>query len=548
MSRLLRPSLWFTSFALPVALFTAPVHANQLVYVPLTQPCRLLDTRASTGGAGALTAAHGAYLFGTSTADIVAQNGNSAGCGIPAGIEAVSVNMNLLNASASGNIATWSASVGPTAPNIGTAVYNPTITGPAAGQVQYNTGYSNVPVGYGSGSSGRFYLQVANGQSDMTINLIGYWMPISWAETRGALGVALGYGTTAENYSTAIGVDTFANGNSSTAMGYNTHAIGDNSTAMGFATHAVGDSSTAMGIRTSAAGDYSTAMGSDTTASGTSSTAMGSYAHAIGNNSAAMGVNTTASGYSSFAIGESTNAIGSHSMATGYQTSADGELSIAMGANVGSGGHTGSFIYGDASRSTGIVNSANNQFMAVADGGFVMVSKADGSTGAELKPGNSSWTTLSDRNAKTAAQPVDGREVLKKVAALPLNTWQYKAQEAKYRHMGPMAQDFYAAFRLGESDKGIDTVDADGVALAAIQGLNVLLSEKDGQIATLRAEAAAQAKDKDEKIAKLRAELMAHVAAFESLSNDLTDVKAQLAALHTRASAVEVSVALQQPR
>ena len=40
-------------------------------------------------------------------------------------------------------------------------------------------------------------------------------------------------------------------------------------------------------------------------------------------------------------------------------------------------------------------------------------------------------------------------------------------------HLGPMAQDFHAAFGLnGADDKHIATVDEGGVALAAIQGLN----------------------------------------------------------------------------
>jgi len=45
-----------------------------------------------------------------------------------------------------------------------------------------------------------------------------------------------------------------------------------------------------------------------------------------------------------------------------------------------------------------------------------------------------------------------------------------------------MARDFHAAFGLGESEKRINTVDADGVALAAIQGLNQKLEEKDREI------------------------------------------------------------------
>ena len=69
--------------------------------------------------------------------------------------------------------------------------------------------------------------------------------------------------------------------------------------------------------------------------------------------------------------------------------------------------------------------------------------------------------------------------------ALPISTWNYEAQDESIRHMGPMAQDFHAAFRLGVSDKVIDTVDPDGVALAAIQGLHRLLQEKDDRIRTL---------------------------------------------------------------
>jgi hypothetical protein len=89
-----------------------------------------------------------------------------------------------------------------------------------------------------------------------------------------------------------------------------------------------------------------------------------------------------------------------------------------------------------------------------------------------LAGGGGAWTTLSDRNAKTNFTQVNAEEVLAKVAALPLSTWNYKSQAEDIRHIGPMAQDFKAAFGVGESDTGITTVDADGVALAAIQGLN----------------------------------------------------------------------------
>ncbi len=70
---------------------------------------------------------------------------------------------------------------------------------------------------------------------------------------------------------------------------------------------------------------------------------------------------------------------------------------------------------------------------------------------------------------------------------LPVTRWRYKGEADSVRHIGPMAQDFSAAFGLGESETHIGTVDADGVALAAIQGLHELVREKDAEIEELKA-------------------------------------------------------------
>ena len=77
--------------------------------------------------------------------------------------------------------------------------------------------------------------------------------------------------------------------------------------------------------------------------------------------------------------------------------------------------------------------------------------------------------------------------MLAKVAALPISTWFIKGYDQL--HMGPMAQDFRAAFGLGASDKTINSTDVQGVALAAIQGLHAMLKVKDAEIAALKAEA-----------------------------------------------------------
>jgi hypothetical protein len=93
----------------------------------------------------------------------------------------------------------------------------------------------------------------------------------------------------------------------------------------------------------------------------------------------------------------------------------------------------------------------------------------------------------SDRNAKENFAPVNARAVLDKVASLPITEWQYK-QNAEGRHIGPMAQDFSSAFALGHDDKHISIVDESGVALAAIQGLNEKLAEKDAELQRLQSQ------------------------------------------------------------
>jgi hypothetical protein len=97
------------------------------------------------------------------------------------------------------------------------------------------------------------------------------------------------------------------------------------------------------------------------------------------------------------------------------------------------------------------------------------------------------WTSVSDRNSKEAFTAINPRAVLEKVTALPITEWKYKVEADGTEHIGPMAQDFHAAFGLnGADDKHIATVDEEGVALAAIQGLNEKLNEKDVEIQDLK--------------------------------------------------------------
>jgi hypothetical protein len=126
-------------------------------------------------------------------------------------------------------------------------------------------------------------------------------------------------------------------------------------------------------------------------------------------------------------------------------------------------------VWSDESGSAALKDTAANQFVARATGGFDFYTSSSG--GAELKAGSGAWASLSDRNAKTSIVPLDDASVLAKVSTLPISTWQYKTERG-VTHVGPMAQDFYAAFGVGEDNRHISSIDEDGVALSAIKALN----------------------------------------------------------------------------
>ena len=102
-----------------------------------------------------------------------------------------------------------------------------------------------------------------------------------------------------------------------------------------------------------------------------------------------------------------------------------------------------------------------------------------------------SLTEGSSVGIKEDFAPVDVQAILAAVGELPITTWTYKADSPRIRHLGPMAQDFYAAFGLGKDDEHIAPLDTNGVALAAIQALLELSQEQAARIAELEARLAA---------------------------------------------------------
>jgi hypothetical protein len=114
--------------------------------------------------------------------------------------------------------------------------------------------------------------------------------------------------------------------------------------------------------------------------------------------------------------------------------------------------------------------------------------------------------------------------VLEALATLPVSVWSYLADGEAVRHLGPMAEDFQAAFGMGSSDKVINSLDGHGVAFAAIQGLYQLAQEQAATIAAQGAELAARR----EQVAALERQVAAQATRQEALEVRLATLERKL--------------------
>jgi hypothetical protein len=238
-----------------------------------------------------------------------------------------------------------------------------------------------------------------------------------------------------------------------------------------------------------ASGRHVTIGGGDSNkASGLTATVGGGSGNAASGHTATVG-----GGYSNEASGDYATIPG------GSDNKAGGEYSFAAGRRANAY-HRGSFVLAD-STNAGFTSVREDALRARFNGGATFLVNddfwvrfysyagrlIDTSTDAHLTTGGV-WTNASDREAKENFGPVDGPAVLARLATVPIQTWNYKAEDPAVRRMGPTAQDFYAAFGLGEDERHISTLDADGVALAAIQGLYEQVQEQAAHIQALEAE------------------------------------------------------------
>ncbi|MBK6725693.1 MAG: hypothetical protein IPG63_00290 [Xanthomonadales bacterium] len=227
-----------------------------------------------------------------------------------------------------------------------------------------------------------------------------------------------------------------------------------------------------------------------TIAGGNVSRATGEYAAVAG------GAYNAAEGPSAFVAGGSFNCAGAaHSLAAGYRakvrppTDPGTGACASLGSYPGGDGDQGTFVWAD-SQPASLPSTGPNQFLVRASGGIWFGSNSlalipagrflNTSTGGYLSSAGV-WTDSSSRAVKTAFEAIDPGSVLGRVLALPIREWSYRAAP-DVRHVGPVAEDFHAAFGLGEGDTHLASLDTAGVALAAIQGLNAKLEAENAAL------------------------------------------------------------------
>lgn len=293
--------------------------------------------------------------------------------------------------------------------------------------------------------------------------------------------VSGGYGNLASGRESNVG-----GGSRNTALG--DHAV----IAGGIQNHANASDSVVTGGAYNIADEiYATVSGGTrNVASGTASVVSGGAGNeATGAQSSISGGlgNQATGNYSVVSGGHENLASGDYSVTLGgFNNLAGGDYSVALGhSSHVSADHPGAFLFAD-SLAYPFTSENANEFAVRATGGIRIVNavdqNGDPTSAVVLLPGSGSWETLSSRDTKTHFESVRSDEILHRVIELPLYTWSYRGDPISALHIGPTAEDFRAQFRLGSSASTIATVDADGVALAAIQAAGRQIQSQQAQL------------------------------------------------------------------
>ena len=284
---------------------------------------------------------------------------------------------------------------------------------------------------------------------------------------------------------------TVGGGNNNTASGYIvTVGGGEGNTASGFIATVGG------GKNNIASGGYAVIGGGiNNTASGSAATVGGGGGYNIASGQGATvggGSGNQASGFYATVPGGLENDAGGYAATVGggRENTAAGNYSFAAGRRA-KANNPGCFVWGDSTNAD-VTCSNDNRTIFRSSGGYYIYTNASLTSGMFLSGGGSAWNAVSHRALKENFAPVDTRRLLARLAQIEITTWNYRSQGPAIRHIGPMADEFNALVDGlgGEGKNYINSLDADGVALASIQGLYGLVQEKDAEIAAMEAEIA----------------------------------------------------------
>jgi hypothetical protein len=142
-------------------------------------------------------------------------------------------------------------------------------------------------------------------------------------------------------------------------------------------------------------------------------------------------------------------------------------------------------LWSDTTGPATLPEGAHDQFIVASTNGIGMYTTKTfgvGSHGCSLTGAATMWVCTSDRDAKENFIQLDAPDVLRRVSTMSITRWNEKGVPG-IEHIGPVAQDFHAAFGLGADDLHIGSGDLSGVALVAIQGLHQELMKRDALIA-----------------------------------------------------------------
>jgi len=275
---------------------------------------------------------------------------------------------------------------------------------------------------------------------------------------RSAVLCGTGNSATASDAAVLAGSDCTASGTCSVAAGSECAALGAESVALGRAARAQGSQSVAIGDGPVAGAAGCIAIGRavahgapDGGTAGGSSLAIG-RAGAYDRGAVAIGFDVTAD-LRCVAVGNAVNCL-----------AADG---VALGTNVSVQlGHAGACVLGDGDHTASI--SARRLVAGFADG-YTLWTDTGRTLGARLGPGDTAWSVACDRDLKENLRPLVG--ALDRVLELPIYEFNYRGVEPARVCRGPTAQDWHRLFPSSKDPLTIDTLDLDGVALAAIREL-----------------------------------------------------------------------------